>query len=83
MFTDPQPADLLLVARAYARAKNVTLSTIGTYAVNHGHALQRLEQGRGITVGRLNRIMQWLSDHWPDDEPWPSDVTRPTKREVV
>jgi hypothetical protein len=80
MFTESQSADLLRVARVYARAKNVSLATIGTYAVNHGHALHRLEEGKGITVGRLNRMMQWLSDHWPEQEPWPSGVNRPKRR---
>ena len=67
---------LQIVARAYARHRGITLSTLGTYAANHGKFFERLREGR-VTVRRASEVFQWLSANWPEDLEWPPDASRP------
>lgn len=67
---------LLAVARAYAEAERIPLSTVSSRAFDDGKKLAAIEAGAGINVRRLERTMQWFSDHWPDVD-WPSDIPRP------
>ena len=39
--------------------------------------MRRLRAGADITSRRAERIIQWLSDHWPAALAWPSDIARP------
>lgn len=64
-------ADTLGAARGWSRA------TVSTYATKSGDALERLARGHDITTRRAARIVQWLSDHWPDDTEWPAGIPRP------
>jgi hypothetical protein len=68
---------LLSVARAYAEIEGVDLSTVSSRSFNDGKKLGAIERGADIQVTRLERTMQWFSDHWPDG-PWPVGVPRPT-----
>ena len=51
--------------------------TIGRLVAVSGDFYQRLKDGRDITFGRANRVVQNLSDIWPDDLEWPADIPRP------
>ena len=62
-----------LVATASGRAPG----TIGRMAGGSGDFYGRLRAGHDITTGRVARVTQWLSDHWPSDLEWPSDIPRP------
>jgi hypothetical protein len=73
---------LLAVARIYADRKRLKFSTVSSHALRDGKKLLAIEAGKaGITVERLERTMQWFSDNWPIDAPWPEDVPRPSLSE--
>jgi hypothetical protein len=71
---------LLAVARAYAKAEGVKLSTVSSRALDDGKRLAAIVNGADIRVGRFERTMQWFSDHWPEGVRWPVDVPRPKTR---
>lgn len=68
---------LLALARAYAAAEGVQLTTVSTRLFNDGKVLGRLEAGGDLTTGRFRNAVQWFSDHWPAAASWPAGVPRP------
>jgi len=74
--------NLLTVARKYAELEGVGLSTVSSRAFDDGKKLAAIEGGADIQVRRLERAMQWFSDHWPDGGAWPSDVPRPSPSSI-
>ena len=54
------------------------LSTVSRLATGSGETIARLKSGRTITIRRAARAFQYLSDHWPDDQEWPTEIPRPT-----
>jgi hypothetical protein len=68
---------LLLVARAYAAAEHIDLSTVSWRALGDTKKLPALEAGADIQIKRHERTMQWFSDNWPANAVWPADVSRP------
>jgi hypothetical protein len=73
---------LFAVAKIYARAKNIKLTSIGMYATKDGRLFDRLRDGGGMSPDTYDRVMQWLSDNWPKGK-WPEDVPRPEKQEKM
>lgn len=70
--------DLVRLAETYSRHRGLTLSTVSTYAANDGKWFGTLKAGRaGCTIRKANRVLRWLSEHWPQDLPWPADIDRP------
>ena len=53
------------------------LSTVSRLATGSGETIARLRNGRTITMRRAARALQYLSDHWPDDQEWPTEIPRP------
>ena len=53
------------------------LSTVSRLATGSGETIARLKSGRTITIRRAARAFQYLSDHWPDDQEWPTEIPRP------
>ena len=74
---------LIQVAQILARHRGLKLTTISTYVANDGKLLTRLRDGHDITMRRHARILQWFSDQWPIDLPWPPDIPRPAPSEFV
>ena len=68
---------LLDMAEAYADARGLRLSSVSTYASGSGHTFARLRNGHTITSKRSVHIVQYFSDHWPADLPWPRGIQRP------
>lgn len=68
--------DLLVVARRYAQARDIAMTTLGTYAAGDGKFFGRLAEGR-VTIRRAKAVGQYLSDHWPDGLEWPPSIPRP------
>ena len=73
MFTE----SLIQLGTSLARHYGRELATISTYAADDGKLFARLQGGASITLRRDARIIQRLSNNWPDCLPWPSDVPRP------
>jgi len=71
-------AQLVELMTAYAEAANVPLSTASKRAAGTASTIARLRSGGGITDRRYVAIVQWFSDHWPEDAPWPDGIHRPS-----
>ena len=63
---------------AFAAGDSRAETTVSRLASGSGQTLYRLRHGRDITTRRAERIIQWLSDHWPEGAEWPADIPRPT-----
>lgn len=68
---------LLTLARIYAAAEGIELSTVSWRMLGDGKKLDALEAGRDIQVRRCEKALQWLSEHWPKAAEWPQDIPRP------
>lgn len=73
------PDDVIRLGRAYARFRGLALSTVGRLAGGQGAFFQRVAAGR-VTIRRVDRSVQWFSDHWPAELAWPGDLVRPEPR---
>ena len=71
--------DLIRLGRAYARCRGLALSTVGRLAGGQGSFFQRVA-ARRVTIRRVDRAIQWFSDHWPAELAWPEDLPRPEPR---
>ena len=60
-----------------ASARRRSPHTVGFWVSGSGDFYARMKNGHDITTRRAARITQWLSDHWPVDLDWPSDIPRP------
>ena len=69
---------LLMLARLYAAAQNLDLSTVSWRALGDTKKLAALESGRDIQVKRCDAAIRWFADHWPIGTAWPQDVERPS-----
>lgn len=73
---------LLMLARRYAEAEKLDLSTVSWRALGDTKKLAALESGRDIQVKRCDAAVQWFSDHWPAGTEWPRQIHRPRRRPV-
>ena len=69
--------DILSLASCYAEAKRITDSTLAREATGSSTWLKRCASGR-VTIRSAIAVVQWLSDHWPENLDWPSDIPRPS-----
>ena len=65
------------IVERFCAASNVSESTVSSRAFNDGKRLSQIRGGADIGVRRLERAVQWLSDHWHDGAEWPQGVPRP------
>lgn len=72
--------NLVRLSRMYAERRGRKISTVSRDMGGSGDTLTRLERGHDITTRRAARFVQWLSNHWPADLAWPSDIPRPPPR---
>ncbi len=69
-------SQVVRVAQRFAGARGIELSTLAHKAVRNGEFFKRLKTGR-VTVRTVHRVVQWLSDNWPEGLEWPADIPRP------
>jgi hypothetical protein len=70
---------LVLLADSYAAIKGLARATVSDRVLNAGHVLDRLAAGRAdITTATLERAVLWFDANWPEDNPWPVDLARPS-----
>ena len=67
---------IIRVAKRYMDARGIAGTTLCRIAIGSSTAWHRLPEG-GVTVRTANRLMRYLSDHWPEHLEWPPDVPRP------
>ena len=70
--------DLISIAKRFGEATGVTPAAIGKRALNDTKFFVRINDcGTTFTVRTFDKLIQWLSDNWPDDAIWPVEVPRP------
>lgn len=74
---------LLILSSEYCNDKRIVFSTLSSLIFNDGKTLSRLKNGSTITVRNYEHAVGWLSDHWPEDKPWPDFIERPNVKERV
>jgi hypothetical protein len=70
---------LLLLSRIYRERTGTGPYKLGKLCGNP-RLFGRLEEGLGYHSTSGENAMQWFSDNWPDDLPWPRSVYRPLPR---
>jgi hypothetical protein len=68
---------LLLVARTFAQAEGLDLSTVSWRALGDTKKLPAIAAGADIQVRRFEKTMRWFAENWPDGVAWPEKVRRP------
>lgn len=74
-------SSLLRVSDAYCEAKDLARPTVSALILKDSRAFDRVADGGSITIRNYERAMQWFSNHWPQDLPWPREVSRPVPSE--
>lgn len=70
---------LLKCAALFEEATDITPATVGKRALNDNTYFARIATGQGFTIRTYDKVMEWLSDNWPDDKvEWPADIPRPS-----
>lgn len=77
---DMLPETILRLIDIMASHSRYSPGTIGRWAAGSGDFTPRLRRGHDVTTRRAERVVQWLSDHWPADAEWPDDIPRPEPR---
>ena len=67
---------LLALARSYAAAEGLELSTVSWRVFGDTKKLGAIETGSDIQVRRFEKAVLWFSDHWPQGLAWPDGVER-------
>ena len=69
---------LITVAQAYCKARNLSLARVSTLVFNEGKKLTAIASG-SVDLGtrRFENAMRWFSSNWPSGCDWPRDVPRP------
>lgn len=68
---------LLTISAAYAAAIGRSEARVATIVFGAGNSLSRLRSGADMGSERIHDGLQWFSDHWPADTPWPAGIARP------
>jgi hypothetical protein len=64
--------NLLSLAKAYADATGVKLTTVGANSTKTATFFIDLEEGRtSCTLRKYDLLTKWFSDKWPEDHPMP------------
>jgi len=71
--------DLIALAEAYCSATGKSESRVASLVGGTGVFYRRLRGGGGCSATVYQRAMRWFSDNWPEDTPWPQNVTRPSQ----
>lgn len=72
-------AHLLFVARAFAQAKGLSLTTLGRKAAWDGRFFDNLaDPTKSFTARKYDEVLAFFSAHWPEDGLlWPDHIVRP------
>ena len=72
-----QETTLIGLAQNFAGSRQISLSRVGFLAANDGKFFDRIRAGGTCTLRTAERVVQYLSNHWPEDLDWPPDIPRP------
>lgn len=68
---------LLAVASEYGARAGLKPTAIALAAAKDRSFFAAIDAGRSITLRKLEEVLQWFSDNWPEDAQWPSSIERP------
>ena len=69
---------LVELAVQYANWRGVSLWRVGHLAAGRGSFFVDLrDDRRHCQTNTYSRVLQWFSDQWPAELPWPPDTPRP------
>ena len=68
---------LFTLADAYCKATGLAEGTVSDRVLKGGNRLRDLRADGDIGVRRLQKAIEWFSDHWPAGAEWPADIPRP------
>ncbi len=77
----PDTKNLQVLCEIYSKTVGRSEVRLADLAAGNPYFFRRLRSGMGCTVKTYNRVLQWFSDHWPPDLPWPQDISRPEPTE--
>ena len=69
---------LIQLADLYGRHLGITHWAVSYRIFRKGDFFSRIQSGKDCTLKTCARVLQWFSDNWPADLPWPSDIPRTT-----
>ena len=69
------PSDILRLARIYAEAERIALSTVGERAAKNAKLFVRLAAGHDATARSLLLAESFFRANWPCRAEWPADIT--------
>lgn len=70
-------ANLTALVGLYSTVTGRAIPTVSTDMFGTGDALTRLYRGKDMLTARQEKAVQWLSDNWPPETPWPDGIHRP------
>lgn len=62
---------------AFVAHSGLAESTLSDRLLKSGSRFRRIRESSDISTATFERVMQWLSDNWPDGAEWPAGVERP------
>lgn len=76
-------ADLLLVCEEFARKTGMRETILSRHLFADAKRIGVVRNGADLHVSTWERAMSWLSDNWPEGEPWPEGVQRYTAQQAA
>ena len=71
-----RPEQIERLVNRFAEARQIAESTVCKKACRNGSVMDRLHSGR-VTLRTIDRLLQYLSDNWPNGLIWYEDIPRP------
>jgi hypothetical protein len=71
-----QIEQILTLARAYASAEGVELSTVSWRVFGDTKKLRALDEGGDLHTRRASAALAWFGENWPDGADWPQGIER-------
>ncbi len=68
--------NLVTISNIFLKKRNISRSTLGQLSVCSSTVFSRIDAER-VTIRTLNRMMVYLSRHWPEGVTWPPEIARP------
>lgn len=79
-FAETCRENLLVLARTYAAAADVPLSTVSKRAYGNGNFFDELAAGGNPTIIKVESVFRWFAANWPPKIRWPSLTPLPMPR---
>lgn len=68
---------ILMVARAFCAARQLSTSRVSTLVFNDGKKLDLIANGADLQTSKFEQAMRWFSANWPKGVRWPKGIARP------